>query len=122
MVDLIASRARAYVYNGDWIAECPRGCGNAEHLLQRPNPRDANSARTVPVPFFACSYCKLHDVPVEWPRDMVEIMAVLQLRPIPHTRNWYPDGHDTAVRFGVPHGQSVAQLREENAAHGVGVG
>jgi hypothetical protein len=46
-------------------------------------------------------------------------MAVLELRPIPHTRNWYPAGHETAVRFGIPDGQTVGQLRDENAEHGV---
>lgn len=120
-MQLTTPRARAYVYSGDWVADCPRGCGNVEHLYRRANPRDAASPRTVQVPFFGCSYCGLQDIRIEWPTDLVEITSVLQLRPIPHTRNWYPHGHDVAVRFGIPHGQSVDQLREENATHGVEV-
>lgn len=122
MVQLLAARARAYVYSGDWVADCPRGCGNVEHLYARANPRDANSPRIVQMPGFYCSYCKLGDaetVPIDWPPNMADIMAVLALRPIPHTRNWYPKDHDTALKFHVPHGQTVDDLRAENASHGV---
>lgn len=55
--------------------------------------------------------------PVEWPADADEIWAVLLERPVPGTRNWYPDGHAEAVRMGLPHGQSVAELRHETAQH-----
>lgn len=125
MVQLIAYKARAYVYSGDWVADCPRGCGNVEHCYARLNPRDANSPRAVQAPGFYCSYCKLGDaetVPIEWPPEMADIMAVLALRPVPHTRNWYPKGHDTALKFNIPHGQSIAELRAENAEHGVPTG
>ncbi len=98
-------RARAYVYAGQWVAECPRGCGNVEPLP--------------PAGGFACSYCHLVTMDVEWPRDPAAIMEVLARRPIPHTRNWYPAGHDVAVRAGIPHGQTVADLRAENAEHEV---
>lgn len=117
-MQLLTARARAYVYSGDWVADCPRGCGNVEHLADRANPRDLNSPRTRRKPQFYCTYChQLADI--EWPADMDQLMAVLALRPVPHTRNWYPADHDTAVRFQVPHGQSVADLREENVEHGV---
>lgn len=118
MAQLIAHKARAYVYAGDWVADCPRACGNVEHLYTRLNPRDANSPRVVQLPGFACSYCKA-TAPIDWPQDMADIMQVLVLRPIPHTRNWYPKDHDTALKFHVPHGQSVDDLRAENAAHDV---
>jgi hypothetical protein len=119
MVQLIANRARAYVYAGDWVADCPRACGNVEHLYARANPRNPASPRIVQLPVFSCSYCKLAGVPIDWPPNMADIMAVLMHRPIPHTRNWYPAGHDTAVKHRVPHGQSVDELRAENAEHGV---
>jgi hypothetical protein len=122
MVQLIQPRARAYVYAGDWVADCPHGCGNVEHLYQRQRP---NGPRLVQVPSFYCSYCKFGEtepVPVDWPPNMAEIMTVLMLRPIPHTRNWYPHEHETAVRCRVPHGQSVDDLRAENAEHGVPTG
>lgn len=118
MAHLIAARARAYVYSGDWVADCPRACGNVEHLYARANPRDANSPRIVQLPGFACSYCKA-TAPIDWPPNMADITAVLVLRPIPHTRNWYPADHDTAMQFRIPHGQSVDDLRAENAEHGV---
>ncbi len=117
-MELIEARARAYVYGGDWIADCPRPCGNAEHLFRRTDPGRPDSPRLVPVTEFTCSYCRL-TAPVEWPKNMPEIMEVLALRPVPHTRNWYPKDHEGAIRFRVPHGQSVADLKEENAAHGV---
>jgi len=122
MVELIAPVARAYVYSGDWVADCPRGCGGVEHLFERANPRDPSSPRVVPKPEFRCSYCKLGDaetVRIDWPPNMNEIMAVLMLRPVPHNRNWYPKDHDVALRYRLPHGQTVDELREENREHGV---
>lgn len=118
-----AVRARAYVYGGDWVADCPvPGCNNVEHLFGRERPRDPACPRTVRLPALACSAPGCHSVSlVEWPSDsfMEQVNAVLALRPDPATRNWYPKDHDVAVRFRVEHGQTVAQLREENEAHGV---
>ncbi|MFJ8049797.1 hypothetical protein [Streptomyces luteogriseus] len=118
MVELIAARARAYVYAGDWVADCPRGCGSVEHLYARANPRDPASPRVVQLPEFRCSYCGM-TAPIDWPANLAAITTVLMLRPVPHTRNWYPKDHDTAVRFRVPHGQTVDELRAENREHGV---
>lgn len=102
---LITGCARVYVYAGDWVADCPTGCGNVERV------RDRSMV-------FGCSYCKVMS-DMEWPPNMGDIMAVLEVRPVPHTRNWYPTGHQTAVKFGVPHGQTVRDLVEENAEHGI---
>jgi hypothetical protein len=118
MVELIAATARAYVYAGDWVADCPRGCGGVEHLYDRANPRNPASPRVVQKPEFHCSYCQM-TAPIDWPSELAEITTVLMLRPVPHTRNWYPQDHDVAVRFRIPHGQSVDDLRAENHAHGV---
>jgi hypothetical protein len=112
-------RARAYVYAGDWVADCPReGCGNVEHLYDRTSARNPRAPRIVQKPEFGCSNCG-HAAPIEWPADMAAITAVLGLRPVPQNRNWYPASHEVAIRFRLPHGQSVADLVEENAAHGV---
>ena len=122
MVELIALVARAYVYSGDWVADCPRGCGGVEHLFDRANPRDPLSPRVVPKTEFHCSYCKLgqaETVRIDWPPNMNDIMTVLMLRPVPHNRNWYPKDHDVALRYRLPHGQTVDELREENREHGV---
>lgn len=119
-MQLLQVRARAYVYAGDWVADCPRDCGSVEHLYAPIRPGDPSSPRVVQVPAFQCSYCKA-TAAIEWPPNMADLMAVLMLRPIPHTRNWYPADHETAVRFRVPHGQTVDDLRAENAEHGVPV-
>lgn len=107
-MQLLTSRARAFVYSGMWVAECPRGCKNVEKLF------DADGRSNV----FYCSNCKaLADI--EWADDEAGIMAVLELRPIPQNRNWFPTGHDLAVRANLPHGQTVADLVDENREHGV---
>ena len=108
---LLVARARAYVYAGDWVADCPRNCGNVEYLFEG---RDHGPRK---VQFF-CSYCKLI-APIEWANDEEQIMEVLGKRPIPHNRNWYPQGHEGAIKLRLEHGQSVGDLREENLAHGV---
>lgn len=116
-MELIAPpKARAYVYAGDWVADCVRlGCGGTEHLFDRSSPR---GPRTVRRGSFFCSYCKAV-APVEWPTNTGEIMGVLNLRPIPHTRNWYPSGHETAVKLRLEDGQTIQNLRDENAEHGI---
>jgi hypothetical protein len=109
--------ARAYVYSGEWVADCPRagGCGNVEFLYR---PSRLRGPRDVEVGFFLCSHCGAQ-APVAWPDDRHAILAELARRPVPENRNWYPDGHPVALRFGLPHGQSVADLVAESAAHGV---
>ena len=97
---------RAYVNHGRWVADCVREfCNNAMRL----EPRQAA---------YRCSNCGL-DAAIEWPADADEIWRVLERRPVPQTRNWFPAGHDLAVRAGCPHGQTVADLLAENEEHGV---
>ena len=116
-------RARAYVYCGDWVADCPRpgpdrtvkGCGNVEYLYSasRVNgPRDAEK------PFIHCSHCG-YQAQISWPRRREEILMALSVRPVPDNRNWYPADHPVAVNFRLPHGQSVADLLAENEEHGL---
>lgn len=115
---LITSRARAWVYSGEWVADCPReGCNNTEYLYEQVQP---GGARTVRKGSFLCSSCRML-ADIEWPPETVMegIMRVLALRPIPHNRNWFPEGHSVAVRAGLPHGQSVEDLHTENVEHGV---
>jgi hypothetical protein len=116
---LVPNRARAYVYAGDWVSDCPRdGCGNVEHLFDRSNPKKPDSPRSVRKTQFYCTYCRMV-APIEWSDQEAEIMQVLERRPVPHNRNWYPSDHTTAIKFRIPHGQSVQDLRDENAEHGV---
>jgi len=113
--------ARPYVYAGEWVADCPReDCGNTI-LMTRKDDRDRGVAWT---PYerinrFECGYCGYETNSVHWPKDTALILDVLDCRPIPHTRNWYPEGHITAVKSGTPDGQTVADLIRENTEHGV---
>lgn len=111
------SRARAYVYQGEWVADCTRqpDCGNVEFLME---PVMKGGPRINPKPVFLCSNCTMMAA-IDWPHDMLGIMEVLGRRPVPQTRNWYPRDHVTAVRHRIPHGQSVADLQAENREHGV---
>jgi hypothetical protein len=119
-------RALAYVYSGDWVADCTRpGCGGAEFLyalIHPTRPPGPGNPRSVRKAAFHCSSCA-QLAEIEWPDEalMQEIQEILAQRPIPHTRNWYPADHPGAVKFRIEHGQSAADLREENAAHGVAV-
>lgn len=100
MTHLIASgKARAYVNHSRWIAECPFECGSARALEKGET-------------FFQCSEC-LSISPVEWPADPDGIWEALAERRLPRTRNWFPPGHTLAVKCGLPHGQSPADLRNE---------
>jgi hypothetical protein len=115
--------ARAYVYSGEWVADCPRppdpvtgrGCGNVEFLYL---PSRMNGPRDTRRPFYLCSNCGQQSG-IDWPRNEHEILAVLLIRPLPANRNWYPEDHPVAVNFRLEHGQSIADLMEENELHGV---
>lgn len=119
--------ARAYVYAGEWVADCPRpDCYSTEFLF---NPVDHTkraslaNPRIVRKPMFSCSNCTLI-TPVWWPPadQQAEITHVLAQRPVPSTRNWYPQDHPVAVAARIPHGQTPDDLRRENFEHGVAVG
>lgn len=117
----LTARPRAYVYHGEWVADCPReGCGNTEWVTEKPRKlrhRPGTQGRRKGT--FVCSYCLLIAPLIDWPDNADDLTAVLDRRPVPHTRNWYPEGHPTAVGAGVPHGQSVAELEAESREHGV---
>lgn len=116
-------RARAYVYNGEWVADCPRpglepgqaGCANVEYLYR---PVQPNGPRVVPLDFYICSYCGFQAM-ISWPRQRDSIITVLSVRPVPSNRNWYPKDHPVALRFRLPHGQSIRDLMDENEEHGI---
>lgn len=111
-------RARAYVYSGEWVADCPRPggvCGNVEFLYR---PARRGGPRDIPTGFYLCSNCGMQ-ADITWPDDPHALVSVLQRRPVPGTRNWYPADHPVALRFGLPHGQSARDLAVENDEHGV---
>src|SRR6266403_2999874 len=118
--------ARAYVYCGDWVADCPRieegtwstdyrqrSCGNVEFLYV---PSRMNGPRHLRREFYMCSNCGMQSG-IDWPRREEAILQVLMLRPVPSNRNWYPKDHPVAVHFRIPHGQSIDDLLNENEEH-----
>jgi len=108
--------ASAYVYAGDWVADCTRSrCGNVEFLY---TPVKPGGPRVLKKPIFVCSNCGMQAV-IDWPDHEMEILAVLSKRPIPQNRNWYPKDHPVAVNFRIAHGQSIRDLLDENEEHGV---
>ena len=119
--------AIAYVYHGEWGADCPRpDCYNSEFLhnpADPTRPSGPGNPRVNPKPVFSCSNCG-ELAPIAWPpyEMAAEIVHVLSQRPVPGTRNWYPQDHPVAVRSRIPHGQSPDDLRRENHDHGVAVG
>jgi hypothetical protein len=108
--------AMAYVYGGEWVADCPAGCNNVEFLYERSfmnGPRDRRRS------FYQCSHCGYACERIAFPRREHEILAILMKRPDPSTRNWYPQDHPVALKFHIPHGQSLSDLQAENDEHGV---
>lgn len=115
------SYARAYVYAGEWVADCPSRCGNVELVtIKRDQDRGRAGGQGIRKESFLCSYCKQMATSIHWPENAEEIMEVLDRRPVPHTRNWYPEGHLTALEHGIHDGQTVEELLAENDEHGIG--
>lgn len=109
-------RAFAYVYGGEWVADCPAGCNNVEFVYEKTfmnGPRDRRRN------FFQCSHCGFACEKIVFPRREHEILEILMKRPDPSTRNWYPQDHPVAIKFHLPHGQSPADLVAESEEHGV---
>lgn len=107
MAHVMTALARARVNHGRWIADCPRPyCPNAMRLT----PGQTQ---------FHCGGeggCLLV-AGVEWPQDADAIWEALAVRPVPSTRNWYPEGHAEAVKLGMAHGQTPDELRAETRLH-----
>lgn len=96
----------AYLNWGRWVADCPvLGCTSAVGLDHRQTMAH-------------CAEC--HQVAtVEWPDNVPDLERVLWQRPEPGNRNWFPADHPMAIRGGLPHGQTVADLETESTKHGV---
>lgn len=116
-----ASYARAYVYNGEWVADCPQeGCSNVEFVeLKRDQDRGVAGTGGERKDTFFCTYCKVIATSIHWPAEAEQIVELLNRRPMPHTRNWYPEGHLTALKFGIKDGETLDELRAENLEHGI---
>lgn len=81
----------AEINHGRWIARCQ--CGGAECV-------DPDW------PFLVCCSCGAGPQNIRFPRDRKQIESELLKRPDRTTRNWRP-------------GETLADLRQENAEHGI---
>lgn len=91
---------KARVNHGRWIADCPV-CGGAEFVW-------------LDTPLLLCQSCWNAAVGGKWrtvkiPREAAQIERLLSVRPNVIHRNWEP-------------GETLLQLQQENAAHGLGGG
>lgn len=97
--------AVAWLYHGQWVANCPRACGNAE---KRGRCDDGTTGGLDSDRFYCREShggCGLRCA-VEWPYRIAEIEALVLARPFRDTRNWRPD-------------EDLIDLVGENMRHGI---
>lgn len=70
----------ARVYNGNWIADCPAGCGGADFVDHE-------------WPVYVCTDCGEGPRKVVFPQNRVAIEEVLIARPLDKNRHWFT--HET---------------------------
>ena len=84
----------AYMNAGRWVVDCSDpdcpGAGLADHV-------------------YVCGNCK-RITKVVWPDERDEVDRLVEVRPVPETRNWRGPWNPTEL---------VDDLRRENAAHGL---
>jgi hypothetical protein len=94
---------------GRWVAHCDTdGCSGAERVWPNGQIRE-KSGRKYGISrqgVLNCGNCGLTSS-VTFPVDRKQITRLLNRRPVPETRNWFP-------------GETVEALAEESVAHGLG--
>lgn len=98
-------RATAWMYQGQWVADCPRACGNVE----KRGRCDDGTTGGLDVRAFYCrpahGGCGV-TCPVDWPYRICEIEALVLARPFRDNQNWRP-------------GEDLLDLLAENLQHGI---
>lgn len=94
--------ATVYANWGLWVADCPAGCGNAEH--HGPHPATGHVG-LLTRSRFRCSRC-FAEARAVWPKQRKRIEELLAARPSPANRHWWP-------------GEPLARLEAENIAAGL---
>jgi hypothetical protein len=98
-------RATVYLNWGRWVADCPRGCGNAEHFGRDP---DTGHVGGLTATAYRCGSaghgCGLLCA-ADWPDNMAEIEQLVADR-VMRNRNWRPD-------------EDLRDLLADNLAHGI---
>lgn len=98
-------RAQVFLSWGKWVADCPRGCGNAEHF--GPDPESGHVGGLTGSTYTCGSAghgCGLV-CPADWPSNVADIEAMVAGRPV-SKRNWRP-------------GEDLHELLAENIEHGI---
>lgn len=105
--------AEAYLNHGRWVVECPEpGCHDAR-MAHRMDPV-SGLPTTERLESETCANRHTFRVVLPPERLAAQIMAAVGERPNEADRSWYPRDHPRAVLSGQPHGQTVAELVEEN--------
>lgn len=102
----LATEAIAWMYQGQWVAECPRpGCFNVEKSGRCDDGTTGGLDRKR-------FYCRIEyggcgmACAAAWPYRFSEIEALVRARPVPASRNWRP-------------GEDLLDLLGENLQHGI---
>lgn len=97
---------KAFVNDGRWLVFCADpNCAQAERDWGGLRFKKDGTPYGIVGNISFCGNCRLLS-DVSFPADRDRITEVLSARPVPETRNWMP-------------GETVEDLIEENAAHGV---
>ena len=108
--------AAAYYNHGRWVAECPDPTCSDARLVYEINPQTGvPTGSRLDSDRCAAGHAFLIGMPPA--EEEARIVAALERRPLPSTRNWFPAEHPTALAGGLPHGQTVADLEAETDAH-----
>lgn len=97
------AEALAYYNYSRWVADCPHPKCNDARLVNPDRLEDV------------CAHGHPMTIVMPSARQAAQIEEVLAERAMDADRAWYPAGHVRAKMAGQPVGQSVAELREENA-------
>lgn len=100
--------AQAYINFGRWVSDCPASCGNAYAVT--PGQTQFHCA----LAHDGCGYLG----ELVWDPNSSAVWEALMERPMPRTRNWFPEGHPLAIQAGCPMGQSVEELHQEARENG----
>lgn len=101
-------QSQVYVNWGRVVADCPYGCGTAYRIEYGTEAMRCDGDGGCGQSFSLII-----------PDNLEAIMRELVKRPLPNTRNWFPDGHKMALENHLPHGQSVADLAAERELESV---
>lgn len=129
--DVDMFRSAAFLYGGRWVADCGLVTCQGAELAQgalfsgqaEPDATpwsDAPPGMMIQLTRIRCVACTSMTV-LEWPdadtfNEINRLMAFRQ----PVNRNWAPAWTRQGVLSGLPTGQSVEELAEENRQHGLG--